>query len=141
MDVDDFAIQFGNVENLVNMDMLRDEPQEEKVNEAMGELTVKMKEISVGKAQKYKKYRYEQIARFIEMLQEEGLTVPKAAEICSIPRSTGYRLLNEFNASDSTVLPSNLAKPHTSRLKKLFPEHTAFFIQLFDNNLSIVLED
>jgi hypothetical protein len=66
--------------------------------------------------------------------------VPKAVELCGIPRSTGYVLLNEFNAGDGTVLPDNTPKERKTRPEKLFPEHSAFLIKLFDDNPSIVLE-
>lgn len=45
--------------------------------------------------------------QFIRAKQEEGLSVPKAAGLCGIPRSTSYELLNEFKASNGAVLPGN----------------------------------
>ncbi|CEP19269.1 hypothetical protein [Parasitella parasitica] len=75
------------------------------------------------------------------MIQEEGLTTPKAADQCGIPRSSAYKLLNEFNSSDGSVLPGNAPKKRERDPKKLFSQHSAFLIELFDNNPSIVLEE
>ncbi|KAI9498065.1 hypothetical protein BDB00DRAFT_750174, partial [Zychaea mexicana] len=71
--------------------------------------------------------------------QEEGLTTPKAAEQCGIPCSSAYRLLDEFNAGSGTVLPGRVKKQLQREPKKLFLEHTAFLIKLFNDNPSIVL--
>ncbi|KAG1378136.1 hypothetical protein G6F61_006108 [Rhizopus arrhizus] len=38
-------------------------------------------------------------------LQEESCLVPKAAKKASIPRSTAYRIWNEFNESGGKELP------------------------------------
>ncbi|KAI7897714.1 uncharacterized protein BX663DRAFT_584322 [Cokeromyces recurvatus] len=75
------------------------------------------------------------------MLQEEGSSVPKAAAVCDIPRSSAYRLLDEFNTGDGHVLVGTTVKPKTIKPKKLFQEHTEFLIALFDKNPSIVLEE
>jgi hypothetical protein len=61
--------------------------------------------------------------------------------LCGIPRSTAYELINEFNASNGTVLPGNNPRKTNNKPKKLFPQHSAFLIELFDNNPSIVLEE
>lgn len=50
-------------------------------------------------------------------------------------------MLNEFNASDGSVLPGNISKKLEREPKKLFSQHSAFLIELFDNNPSIVLEE
>ncbi|KAI7897707.1 uncharacterized protein BX663DRAFT_419467, partial [Cokeromyces recurvatus] len=73
--------------------------------------------------------------------QEEGSSVPKAAAVCDIPRSSAYRLLDEFNTGDGHVLVGTTVKPKTIKPKKLFQEHTEFLIALFDKNPSIVLEE
>jgi hypothetical protein len=39
------------------------------------------------------------------MMGEEGPDVAKAAEICNIPRSTAYELLDQWNASSRTIYP------------------------------------
>ena len=54
---------------------------------------------------KYKSYSLAQIAGFIHSLQKEGCLVPEAAKKASIPRSTAYRMWNEFNESGSKELP------------------------------------
>ncbi|KAI9469858.1 MAG: hypothetical protein EXX96DRAFT_465306, partial [Benjaminiella poitrasii] len=54
--------------------------------------------------------------------------------------STAYELINEFNASTSTVLPGNNPRKMNNKSRKLFPEHTSFLIDLFDKNPSSVLE-
>ncbi|KAL0077757.1 hypothetical protein F4703DRAFT_1742659, partial [Phycomyces blakesleeanus] len=84
----------------------------------------------ITKTKRYKKYGPEQIARFINILQETGETVPKAAEACGIPTSSAYRLLNQFNDSNRTILPgSTSTQKGKAKPKKLFPIHTAFLIQ------------
>ncbi|GAA5809227.1 hypothetical protein MFLAVUS_002632 [Mucor flavus] len=86
-------------------------------------------------------YGPEQTARLIHILQETGVTMPKAAEDCGIPTSSGYRLLNQFNDSNGTILPGNTStQKGKAKPKKIFPVHTAFLIQLFDINPSTVLE-
>lgn len=141
MDIEDIAVQYGNIETLVDLDTFS-QIQAAKVGEMVEEIMVEMDSVSVSKKKrKYKKYSRDQIERFIRVIQEEGLSVPKAAELCGIPRITGYVLLNEFNASDGTVLPGNLPKERKIQPKKLFPEHTAFMIELFDDNPSIILEE
>lgn len=54
---------------------------------------------------KYKSYSHAQIAGFIHSLQEEGCLVPEAAKKASIPRSTAYKMWNEFNESGGKELP------------------------------------
>lgn len=61
--------------------------------------------------------------------------------MCGIPRSTAYELINEFNASNGTVLPGNNPRKTNNKAKKLFPQHSAFLIELLDINPSIVLEE
>ncbi|CEP19281.1 hypothetical protein [Parasitella parasitica] len=56
-------------------------------------------------------------------------------------RRSAYKLLNEFNSSDGYVLPGNTPKKLEREPKKLFSQHSAFWIELFDNNPSIVLEE
>ncbi|KAI8049114.1 uncharacterized protein B0P05DRAFT_448761, partial [Gilbertella persicaria] len=73
--------------------------------------------------------------------QEEGLTAPKAAEQCGIPRSSAYKLLDGFNAGDGSVLPGNIPKALKQGPKKQFPQHSAFLIELLGNNPSIVLAE
>ncbi|KAG0183458.1 hypothetical protein DFQ29_004402 [Apophysomyces sp. BC1021] len=88
------------------------------------------KEFAITTRQKYKK-----------LVQEEGLTAPKAAEQCGIPRSSAYRLLDEFNTGSGTVLPGRVKKQLKREPKKLFLEHSGFLIKLFDDNPSTVLAE
>ncbi|CEP16140.1 hypothetical protein [Parasitella parasitica] len=90
---------------------------------------------------KYKKHGVDQVERFIKMLQEEGLSVPKAAAVSGIPRSSAYRILDEFNDGDGHVLPGTTVKPKTPKPKKLLQVHAQFLMALFDKNPSIVLEE
>jgi transposase len=130
----------GRVETILDFDGTKLN-QEVQMEESAEDLTEEeMERVSVKKSQKYKKYGQDQIERFIRIKQEQGLSVPKAAALCGIPRSTAYELLNEFNSSDGTVLPRNKKPKKTSnKPKKLFPEHSAFLIDLFEKNPSIVL--
>ncbi|KAI8968008.1 hypothetical protein BDF20DRAFT_801895, partial [Mycotypha africana] len=61
-------------------------------------------------------------------IQEAGLTVPKAAAECDIPRFTAYKFSDQWNVSDGTVLPGSKPRTGISRPKKLFAEHTEFLI-------------
>lgn len=57
-----------------------------------------------------------------------------------IPRSTAYRLFNEYNAGNGTILPSSSEKGRNRGTpQKLFPEHSAFLVNFFDNNPSATL--
>lgn len=142
MDFSDLAIQYGEVQMLIDMDTIPiPELQSSEMEEVMENLVETFQEVTIKTPAKYKKYGQDQIERFIRMIQEEGLTVPKAAEQCGIPRSSAYKLLDEFNAGDGSVLPGNIPKALKRGPKKLFPQHSAFLIELFDNNPSIVLEE
>ena len=79
---------------------------------------------------RYKKYRQDQIERFI-YLKQEGLSIPKAAMQCGIPRSTAYEVINEFNSTDGTVLPGNNLRKSQNKAKKLYPIYSEFLIHLF----------
>lgn len=113
--------------------------QEVEMKEAVDHLTKELEVVSIHPSNKYKKYGQDQIERFIRAKQEESLSVPKAAALCGIPRSTAYELLNEFNADNGAVLPGNNPKKSNAKSKKLFPEHSAFLIDLFDKDPSTVL--
>ncbi|KAI8980521.1 hypothetical protein BDB01DRAFT_796786 [Pilobolus umbonatus] len=105
MDYNNVAIDNGDVEILMDFDTV---PQLHPViKQEVAMLTETAQETN---SKKYKKYGQEQIKRFIQAVQEEGLTVPKAAEQCGIPRSTGYRLIDEFNARNGIVLPGGHSK-------------------------------
>jgi hypothetical protein len=80
------------------------------MEDVIEDLSVEMNSLVINEKQKRKKYGPDQIERFIHLLQEEGLSVPKAAEQCMIPRSSAYKLLDEYNAGDGAVLPGNTPK-------------------------------
>lgn len=107
--------------------------------EAVDDLAEEMELLTMKKSQKYKKYGQVRIERFLHVKQEQGLSLPKAAELCGIPRSTAHELINGFNASDGSVLPGNNPRRTNNKSKKLFSKHSAFLIDLFDKNPSTVL--
>lgn len=43
-------------------------------------------------------------------MQQEGLSVPKVARKCMVPRGDGYGLLKEFNLDNWDVLPGKSMK-------------------------------
>lgn len=138
----DSTIEYGQIEMLVEFDPVPGpETQPVAMEEAVDDLVEEFKEVVITTRKKYKKYGEEQITRFISLVQETGLTVPKAAEQCGILRSTSYKLLDEFNTGSGTVLPESVKKQLKREPKKLFPEHSAFLIKLFDDNPSIVLAE
>lgn len=141
MEVDSYELDFDTLNNLVHFESLNQqviEPQ--PMEDLVEEITVDMSKVKLS-TRKYKKYGTDQIESFIKVLQEEGLSVPKAAAVCGIPRSSAYRLLDEFNSGDGHVLPGTTVKPKAVKSKKLFQEHTEFLIVLFDKNPSAVLEE
>ncbi|KAI9467875.1 MAG: hypothetical protein EXX96DRAFT_502394, partial [Benjaminiella poitrasii] len=121
------AIEYGRVEMILDFDGMK-QIQEVQMEEAVDDLPEEMELVSIKKSQKYKKYEQDQIERFIRVKQEQGLSIPKAAALCGIPRSTAYKLINEFNARDGTILPGNNPRKTSNKSKKLFPEHSAFLI-------------
>ncbi|CEP15290.1 hypothetical protein [Parasitella parasitica] len=140
MGLETTAIEFGRVEMLVDFDGMK-QIQEVEMEEVVDNLAEEMSLVSLKTSKRYKKYGQDQIDRFIRVRQEEGLSVPIAAKLCGIPRSTAYELMNEFNAGPGTVLPGNKPRKTNNKSKKLFPEHSSFLIALFDQNPSIVLEE
>lgn len=142
MDFDSVAVQYGEVQMLVDIDSAHvSVPHSIEMDVEMDSLVNEFNEATLSAPKKYKKYGQDQIERFLRMLQEEGSSVPKAAEHCGIPRSSAYKLLDEFNAGNGSVLPGSASKKSKKMPKKLFPEHTAFLIELFDTNPSLVLEE
>lgn len=87
---------------------------------------------------KKNKYGPEKIRRFIGILQKEEVSVPVSAKRCMIPRNTAYKLFNEFNAGDGTVLPGGSLKKKANRgtAKNIFPEHTRFLVSYFNEHSS-----
>ncbi|CEP13682.1 hypothetical protein [Parasitella parasitica] len=57
-------------------------PKSSKMEEGMDSLTETFQNVTIAPPQKYKKYGQDQIERFIRLIQEEELTVPKPAEQC-----------------------------------------------------------
>ncbi|PHZ12518.1 uncharacterized protein RHIMIDRAFT_313304 [Rhizopus microsporus ATCC 52813] len=149
---EDLAMDYGYILQLIDLDSCEpvfdvkmEEPIEEPitVEPTMEEITTDFNAISItDNSKKKNKYGPEQIRAFIELIQEEGLSVPKAAKQCMIPRSSAYLLLKEFNAGSGDVLPGKSLKKKANRGTpvKLLPEHTEFLVKLFDNNPSSTLE-
>ncbi|KAI9468236.1 MAG: hypothetical protein EXX96DRAFT_109548 [Benjaminiella poitrasii] len=110
---EEMAMDYGYVLNLTDMDDCQSVPevvveeQDDLVTKesSIEEITAELSSISIIDVKKKNKYGPEQIRLFIELIQEEGLTVPKAAAKCLIPRSTGYLLLKEFSKGNGEVFP------------------------------------
>lgn len=66
----------------------------------------------------YKKYGPEKIRQFMQTMQDEGPTFPKAAARCMIPQKFAYRFFREFSASSGTVPPSSAPKAKTELQNK-----------------------
>ncbi|KAG2201210.1 hypothetical protein INT47_013021 [Mucor saturninus] len=58
------------------------DPKSTEMKEVMDSLIETFQKVTVAPPQKYKKYGQDQIERFIRLIQEEELTVPKSAEQC-----------------------------------------------------------
>jgi transposase len=130
---------YGDLQMLVDFDSLRADSTATKMEGVVDDLVIGMGTVTIGSGKTYKNYGPDQIRRFINIMQEEGKSVPAAAKICGIPRSSAYVLFNDFNKSNGTVLPGIAKKPKADTPKKLFPEHTAFLIKLIDENPSTTL--
>ena len=149
---EDLTMDYGYILQLTDLDSCQsvfdvkmEEPIEEPmtVEPTMEEITTDFNAISITENSKKKnKYGPEQVRVFIDLIQEEGLSVPKAAKQCMIPRSSAYLLLKEFNAGNGDVLPGQSLKKKANRGTpvKLLPEHTEFLVKLFDKNPSSTLE-
>lgn len=85
----------------------------------MGELVDTFQEITIAPPRKNKKYGQDQIERIIRVIQERGLTVPKAAEQCRTPRSSAYNLQNKFNTCSRSIRPGTV-KQKVNDPKKAF---------------------
>ncbi|KAI8967870.1 hypothetical protein BDF20DRAFT_897541 [Mycotypha africana] len=119
METDDLAIQYGELETLVEAAVTNDVDMSEitsnvvpqlndesfnadegfnetrsKVDEDISSLTVEFQEIKIS-TKTYKNYGPDQIKRFIYLIQEEGMPVTKAAKACGIPRSTAFEMRRE----------------------------------------------
>ncbi|KAG0187557.1 hypothetical protein DFQ28_006126 [Apophysomyces sp. BC1034] len=80
-DFDDFSVQYGDIQMLVNFDTVPEpETQLVAIDEAVDSLVDDFKEVAITtprRYKEYKKYGEDQITRLISLVQEEGLTVPK----------------------------------------------------------------
>ncbi|KAG2212024.1 hypothetical protein INT45_014152 [Circinella minor] len=125
MDFESTAIEYRNIEMIVNSDDTKKAENERKI-EAVNYISEEIQVLSINNIKRYKKYRQDQIERFIHLKQEEGLSILKAAAQCGIPRSTAYELINEFNSSDGTVLPGNMVVNGDST------EHVFAYVQWYN---------
>lgn len=145
MDSESTAMAYGQLilladtDTMVGPEILHEEAMEE-INEE------KIKPIKTEPNEKYKKYDEESIKRFIDMVGEEGPGVAKAAEICNIPRSTAYELLDQWNASSRTIYPKGCKKKKSVKNDdtlpgntKLSEVHTNYVIELVDKNPCIAV--
>lgn len=139
-EMEDVAFEYGNIEKLIDLDSVT-EVQATNMTMDIDVIAEDFQNISIiDESKKKKKYGPDQIRRFIQIMQDEGTTVPKAAVQCMIPRSTAYVLFKEFNAGDGTVLPGSAPKgKNRGTKKKLFPQHTAFLVLYLDKNPSSTL--
>lgn len=87
---------------------------------------------------KYKKYGEEQIAKLIKGC-EDGLSIRKSAIESGVPPSSANILVKRYNKASNGILPTLSDKKPRSSIK-LFPEHTAFLIDYFDDNPSATIE-
>lgn len=132
-------IMLTDFDSPVDNDIQMNETSEENIEY----ITTELGSIHIANDKRKKnKYGAENIRRFIEILQEEGVSVPVAAKRCMIPRSSAYKLFAEFNSGDGTVLPAGPSKKKGNRgtAKKLLPEHTKFLVLYFDEHSSSTLE-
>ncbi|GAA5806569.1 hypothetical protein HPULCUR_012107 [Helicostylum pulchrum] len=125
MDLETTAMEYGAVEMILDYDGMQ-KAQEVQMEEVVNDLAEDMELVSIKTTRKNKNWGPSNVERLTHVMQEEGLSVPKAAEVAGIPRSTAYGLVNEFNASDGTVLSGSNPRKTNNKAKKLFPEHSAF---------------
>lgn len=140
--MEDVAYQYGDIEMIIDFDS----PTEilpPKVDSNMEidshSESIKTVSIDVG-SKKYKKYTSEQMCMFIQIMQDKGTTVTKAAVRRNIPKQSAYRLLREFNNINGSLLPGFAPKAKNRDTKqKLFSKHTLFLIQYLDSHKSTTL--
>ncbi|CAO3693318.1 unnamed protein product [Rhizopus stolonifer] len=79
--MEDVAYQYGDID----FGSVTEIP---KLNTSMeiDTITENLKTVSIEDGKKYKKYSPEQVSMFIQIMQDEGTTAPKAAARCNIPR-------------------------------------------------------
>ncbi|KAG2192033.1 hypothetical protein INT46_003860 [Mucor plumbeus] len=131
------AYQYGDIEKIIDFDSVTEIIEVDTTME-IDTITENLKTVSIDDGKrKYKKYTLQQIRLFIQIMQDEGTTVPKAAVRCNIPRQSAYSLLKEFNANNASALPGFAPKAKNRDTKqKLFPHHILFLIMYLDNNKS-----
>ncbi|KAI9267756.1 hypothetical protein EDC94DRAFT_433288 [Helicostylum pulchrum] len=140
--MEDVAYQYGDIEKIIDFDSPPTEIRKVDTTMEIDSLTENIKTVSIDDgSKKCNKYTPEQVRMFIQIMQDESTTVPKAAVRCNIPRQSAYKLLEEFNDSNSSVLPDFAPKAKNSGTKqKLFGQHSLFLIDYLDNHKSITLE-
>ncbi|KAI9471934.1 MAG: hypothetical protein EXX96DRAFT_642180 [Benjaminiella poitrasii] len=139
--MEDVAYQYGDIEKIIDFDSPPTEIPKVDTTMKIDSLTESIKTVSIDDgSKKYKKYTPEQVRMFIQIMQDEGTTVPKVAVRCNIPRQSAYRLLKEFNDSNGSVLPGFAPKAKNEGTKqKLFGQHSLFLIDYLDNHKSTTL--
>jgi transposase len=135
---EDESYEHGTLQMIVDYDTAPPS-KPTKMSGVIDDIVIGMGAVKLEEKKVYKKYGPDQIARLINTIQEEGLSIPKAAVLCGIPRSSAYKLVDEHNDLDGTVVPGSSKKARKSVPKKFSPEHSAFLIQLIDDNPSITL--
>jgi hypothetical protein len=84
--MEDVAYQYGDIEKIIDFDAVI-ETTKVDIGMEIDTITENLKIISIDDGKrKYKKYIIEQVRQFIQIMQNEGTTVPKAAVGCNIPR-------------------------------------------------------
>jgi uncharacterized protein (UPF0264 family) len=85
--MEDVAYQYGDIEKIIDFDSPPTEIPKVDTTMEIDSLTESIKTVSIDDgSKKYKKYTPEQVHMFIQIMQDEGTTVPKAAARCNIPR-------------------------------------------------------
>jgi hypothetical protein len=82
----ELAYEYGEITTLTDFDVpVHDIQMEENMEENLEEITTELSVVTISEDKKKKnKYGPEQIRRFIEILQEEGVSVPMAAKRCAV---------------------------------------------------------
>ena len=76
----------GDIENIIDFDSPTEIPKVDSTME-IDSLKESIKTVSIDDGnKKYKKYTPEQVRMFVQIIKNEGTTVPKAAVRCNIPR-------------------------------------------------------
>jgi hypothetical protein len=97
MDIEYIAHEYGNIEKIIDLDTTSF-TREVEMEDAVDALTTGLKAVAIADQKKVKKYGPDQIRRFMELVQEEGMSIPKAAVQAMIPRSSA------ISCSTSTML-------------------------------------